>query len=99
MANGGTVNRLEDLEGLGRPGAQDHVAFSRSCGVMNWNFQFGLQFAYNSHGEVPMKKTTMLYVTLAVLFVGALFYQFVLHPNPYTGESPAKDAGLVKQSP
>jgi hypothetical protein len=53
----------------------------------------------DSHFEVPMKKTTLLYVTLAVLFVGALFYQFILHPNPYTGDSPAEDAGFIEQSP
>ncbi len=46
-----------------------------------------------------MKKATMLYVAIAVLVIGGLFYQFVLHPNPYTGESPAEDAGVVKPSP
>ncbi|WP_156373938.1 hypothetical protein [Rhizobium sp. Leaf386] len=46
-----------------------------------------------------MKKSSMLIVAVIVLVAGALVYQFLLHPNPYTGESPAEEQGIVKQSP
>ncbi|KQT03198.1 hypothetical protein ASG68_22740 [Rhizobium sp. Leaf453] len=51
------------------------------------------------HQEAQMKKSSMLIVAVIVLIAGALVYQFLLHPNPYTGESPAEEQGIVKQSP
>ncbi len=42
-----------------------------------------------------MKKSTMLIAALIVLIVGGLFYQFVLHPNPYNGVSRGEAVGLT----
>jgi hypothetical protein len=42
-----------------------------------------------------MKKRTMLMIAFVVLIIGGIFYQLVLHPNPYTGRSPGEDAGIA----
>jgi hypothetical protein len=42
-----------------------------------------------------MQKRTILTITFVVLLIGGLFYQFVLHPNPYTGRSLGEDVGIV----
>lgn len=45
--------------------------------------------------EADMKKGTMLLIGVIILILGGLVYQFLLHPNPYTGQSPAEESGVV----
>lgn len=49
----------------------------------------------NRRWEADMKKGTMLLIGVIILILGGLVYQFLLHPNPYTGKSPAEESGAI----
>ncbi len=46
-----------------------------------------------------MTKATLLIIALAALFLGGLAYQFILHPNPYTGKSPIDENAVTDHAP
>jgi hypothetical protein len=46
-----------------------------------------------------MTKATILIIALAAMFLGGLAYQFILHPNPYTGKSSIEENAVTDQAP